>query len=262
MKIKLVVLAVAAATLVNFAAGSAQAHTDSDIIAVPAGEKATVKLKPTHGCGGSPTTGVAIQAPVTGATAGDVVGWTASTSNDGAGHTVLEWKGGSLPADQTGAFPVTFTAPNTPGKLLTFPSIQYCENGEELSWISGDPKAEFPAPRLLILPVGSAVAGELDEIPADAPGRDQLTAVVDVDNPRGTTTTTTASPTTATTTSPADASTSTTVAPADIVSPTPVTSESDDDDSSNAPLIIGGIIVLLIVGAGGAYAWRRRSTTP
>ncbi|MEO6629605.1 MAG: DUF1775 domain-containing protein [Aquihabitans sp.] len=261
MNTKLVVLALAAATLVNFSGGSAAAHTDSDVIAVPAGEKATVRLKPTHGCGGSPTTGVAIQAPVAGATAGEVVGWTASASDDGAGHTVLEWKGGSLPADQTGAFPVTFAAPNTPGKLLTFPSVQYCENGEELSWISGDPEAEFPAPRLLILAAGSEVAGELAEIPADAPGRDQLTAIVDVDNPRATTTNT-APTTTSTTTAPSAPSTPTATAETGSVSPTPVPAENDDEDSTNTPLIIGGIVLLIVVGAGGAYALRRRSSTP
>ena len=67
--------------------------------------------------------------------------------------------------------------------LLTFPAIQVCENGEELAWISGDPADEYPAPRVLVLPPGSEPAATLDDVPLDAPGRDQLVAVVDVDNP-------------------------------------------------------------------------------
>ena len=101
------------------------------------------------------------------------------------GTTVLRWTGGSLPSDEAGEFPATFQVPDTPGVLLTFPSVQRCENGEELAWISGDPESEFPAPRLLILAAGSEPASELDDIPADAPGRNLLTEVVDVDNPVG-----------------------------------------------------------------------------
>ena len=100
------------------------------MVAVPAGGAATVTLQPTHGCGDSPTVAVRIQAPFPDAAAEPVDGWTATATPDGAGNTVLEWTGGLLPVDQTGAFPVAFTAPDTPGTLLTFPAIQVCENGE------------------------------------------------------------------------------------------------------------------------------------
>lgn len=228
------------------------AHTDSDIIAVPAGGEATVKLKPTHGCAGSPTVEVAIQAPVEGAAAGDVEGWTATAEADGKGNTVLEWTGGSLPADQTGEFPVTFTAPETVGELLTFPSVQTCENGEDLSWISGDPADDFPAPRLLILVSGSEPAGELDEIPADAPGRSKLTEIADVDNPIDTTTTASAE---STTTASGSASTSVTAAS----STNEETASSDDDGGSNAPLIVGVVVVLAVVAGAAVLIVRRRN---
>ena len=90
---------------------------------------------------------------------------------------MLEWTGNVLPADEEGAFPVEFTAPDTPGVLLTFPAIQVCENGEELAWISGDPADEYPAPRVLVLPAGSEPATTIDDVALDAPGRDQLVAV-------------------------------------------------------------------------------------
>ena len=128
-------LAAAAAACTVAAPGVALAHTEPDLIAVPAGSASTIHLKPTHGCGESPTVVVRVRAPFPDATAGDVEGWTATATPDGAGNTVLEWAGGLLPADEDGAFPVQFTAPDTVGTLLTFPAIQVCENGEELAWI-------------------------------------------------------------------------------------------------------------------------------
>ena len=263
MNLKLSTTLAAAALVLALPAG-ASAHTESDVVAVPAGSEATVTLKPTHGCGDSPTTEVAIQAPVAGATAGEVEGWSATAADDGEGHTVLEWTGGALPSAETGAFPVTFTAPDTPGELLTFPSIQTCENGEELSWISGDPADDYPAPRLLILPAGSEAATTVDDVPADAPGRAQLTEVVDVDNPAAPTTTAPAEDPATTTeaaaspTTQAEGSTTTTTEAAD-------EAEDDDDDgdantSSAAPII--AIAALVIAAAGGGYAlWRRRQAT-
>lgn len=255
------VLAVTAATLL-LGAGGASAHTDSDVIAVPAGEEAVVTLKPTHGCDGSPTVEVAIQAPVTGAVAEEVDGWTATSTDDGDGNTVLEWKGGSLPADQTGEFPVRFLAPDTVGELLTFPSVQTCEDGEELSWISGDPADEFPAPRLLILAPGSEPAAELAEIPADAPGRDQLPAIVDIDNPQETTVPPTdAAPADPETTSAPETTGAAPESGDEEVAAPPVAADArddDGDDSSTLPLVAGGLVVLALVG-GGAFVLRSRS---
>ncbi|MET0460747.1 MAG: DUF1775 domain-containing protein, partial [Ilumatobacteraceae bacterium] len=169
---------------------AAAAHTGSDVVAVPAGAEATVTLEPTHGCGESPTVAVRIRAPFPDAVAEDVEGWTATATPDGAGNTVLEWTGGLLPTDEEGAFPVEFVAPDAPGTLLTFPAIQVCADGAELAWISGDPNDEFPAPRVLVLPAGSEAAATIDDVPLDAPGRDQLVNIVDVDNPQATPSTT------------------------------------------------------------------------
>lgn len=236
---------------------AASAHTDPDVVAVPAGQEATVRLKPTHGCEGSPTVRVAIRAPVAGATAGDVEGWTSSSSPDSDDRTVLEWEGGPLPADQEGAFPVTFTAPDTPGELLTFPSVQECENGEELAWIDGDPNGEYPAPRLLILPPGAEPAETIDDVPQDAPGRDQLVAVVDIDNPNAEepSTTTTAAPTTTT----APETTTTTL---DDQASAAAGSEEDEDGGSSGVWILSGLgVVVLAAVIGGFLWWRRRTAT-
>ncbi len=51
--------------------------------------------------------------------AAEVAGWTCTSTDDGKGNTVLEWQGGSLPAEQTGAFPVKSIAPDAVGELTT-----------------------------------------------------------------------------------------------------------------------------------------------
>lgn len=251
------------AAAVLAATSPAAAHTDSDLVAVPAGEEAVVRLKPTHGCGDSPTTEVAIRVPVTGARPVDVPGWTASATDDGAGRTVVEWKGGSLPVDQTGSFPVEFTAPGAVGNLLLFPAVQVCANGEELSWLSGDPAADYPAPRLLVLPPGSAPATTIDEVPADAPGRDQIAEIVAV--PPGldasTTTTTTAAPPNSTDTDPEVAAS----APATTTSAASETTSDDPDgvghDGPNSAVVVLSAVAFVGVAvlAGAALRRRRRS---
>ncbi len=190
-------IAATAALGVLLVSSPASAHTEPDLVAVPANSQSTITLQPTHGCGDSPTVQVRIRAPMEGAVAEPVDGWTASSTPDGAGNTVLEWAGGPLPADTDGAFPVSFIAPDAPGLLLTFPAIQVCASGEELAWIDGNPQGEYPAPRVLVLPVGYEPAETIDDVPLDAPGRQQLVEVVDVDNPQATTTSAPAAPTTA-----------------------------------------------------------------
>lgn len=231
----------------------ASAHTETDLVAVAAGSEATISLKPTHGCDGSPTVEVAIQAPVAGAVAGEVDGWTATSTAKGD-KTVLEWKGGSLPDDAHGKFPVTFTVPDTVGELMLFPSVQVCENGEELNWISGNPEADNPAPRLLVLAAGSKSAASIDEVPADAAGRDLLTAVVDTDQ-----STTTEPP--ATTEAPANQSSTTGATGTSGTSKDDVTAQAsakDDaqDEDDGSPWVVIVIAVVLLAGAAtGAGLW-------
>lgn len=240
--------ALAAVSALAFATPVA-AHADADVVAVAAGEQATVNFRPNHGCGASPTTEVAVRVPVAGATGGEVEGWTSTSKDDGEGRTVVEWTGGSLPTDVTGAFPINFTVPDRAGELLLFPAVQTCENGEDWSWLNGDPESDNPVPRLLILPAGSPEAVSIDEVPLDAPGRDLLTAVVDTEP---TTTTSTTS-----TTAPAAESTTTGAAPTTTAAPA---SGADDDPASTgssavALILVGGVAVVML--GGGLYLWRR-----
>ncbi|HSJ27479.1 MAG TPA: DUF1775 domain-containing protein [Acidimicrobiia bacterium] len=239
------VLAAAVIAFLAFAPTGA-AHTETDHVALPAGGTGTLVLRPTHGCDTAGTVEVAVRAPVEGAVAGDVAGWESSSAPDGQGNTVLTWTGGLLPADTPGAFPVEFEVPGTVGELLVFPAIQTCENGDELAWIDGDPESQYPAPRILVLPAGSAPAGSLDEVAPDAPGRDQLVAVVDVDNPSPTTTTPAPTTTTA-------APTSTTVAPPPTTQPE-AAEDSGASDTSDGPglvvpalIVVGAVVVFVVV---------------
>lgn len=248
---------------------AASAHTDTDLVGVPAGSSANVALQPTHGCSGSPTVEVAIRAPVEGATAVDIDGWTSIAEADGQGNTVLRWTGGSLPPDQTGAFTVSFTAPDTPGELLTFPSVQTCENGEDLAWIDGNPNGDFPAPRLLVLPAGTPAAESIDDVPLDAPGRDLLVEVVDVDGAAASPASTVAetAPATAVTTAAPTTQTAATVVPSteaassspSSTSPTPALAVADPaDGGSNVGVVIAIVVGVLVVAGAAAAVLRKR----
>jgi len=267
------ILAVAGSAAIAVSS-SASAHTDTDLVAVPAGEDATVTFRPQHGCGDSPTIAVSVRAPVSGAQAEDVDGWTVSSTQDDQGRTVVEWSGGSLPPDQTGTFPIEFVAPDAVGELLTFPAVQTCANGEELAWISGDPATEFPAPRLLILAPGSPPAATFDDVPLDAPGRDQITAVVDIDNPGSTTLAAAPESTAPASTAPATTALPTTELPTTAAATSaPVATDTDDttlvldtspsdadgdDGSTSTVWIVVGLIVFVAIAVAAILAARRR----
>lgn len=286
---RIVIIAGAAVSLLAMVPATVAAHTDTDLVGVPSATESTITLKPTHGCGESPTVAVRIRAPSADARAEEVDGWTATSTPDGAGNTVVEWTGGMLPTDEDGAFPVVFTAPDAPGLLLTFPAIQVCESGEELAWISGDPQDEFPAPRVLVLPPGSEPAETIDDVPLDAPGRDQLVAIVDVDNPNVAPTTApavaavpttiatpaTAAPATAALATAAAAPVATTAAAPAVSAPavgavpttaaaTSATIAADSEDTGGSA---GPVVVMVALGVSAAIggvvvALRRRRPVP
>ena len=213
-------------------AAIASAHTETDVVAVPAGSTATVTFEPEHGCGDSPTVDMKVQAPVAGATALDKAGWKASSTADASGNTVLEWTGGSQPAHEQGAFQVRFTVPDEVGTLLAFPAVQSCANGAQETWIETDPGAENPAPQLLVLAAGSQPAATIDDVPEDAPGRDQLAALAAAESDEDATATTSAAPAT--------------------------TAASGGGGSSTGWIVAAVIAAVVLVGAAPVVVVRRR----
>jgi uncharacterized protein YcnI len=222
-------------------AAIASAHTETDVVAVPAGSTATVTFEPEHGCGDSPTVDMKVQAPVAGATAIDKAGWKASSTADASGNTVLEWSGGSQPAHEPGAFQVRFTVPDKVGTLLAFPAVQTCANGAQETWIETDAGADQPAPQLLVLAAGSQPAATIDDVPEDAPGRDQLAALAAADEDE-------------------DAAATTTVAgaPATTAAPLTTAASSGDGGSSTGWIVAAVIAAVVIVGAVAVVVLRRR----
>lgn len=261
----------------------ASAHTETDLVAVPAGSTTTVTFEPEHGCGDSPTIDMRVQSPVAGATAVERDGWTATSTPSADGTTVLQWSGGSQPADEEGAFQVSFQVPDAVGTLLVFPAVQQCENGEQEAWIETGADAESPAPQVLVLPAGSSPAATLDDVAADAPGRDLLVAALSGEAapddgsaaPATTSTTVPATPTAATTTSAASTTTSaattsttstteaatTTTAPATTTTAaatTTTTASSGGGGSSTGWIVAIVIGAVVIAGAAVAVVVRRR----
>ena len=136
---------------VALVAAPAGAHVEPEVTAVPAGGEATVTFVAEHGCGDSPTIRVEMQLPegVADAQAVEKEGWLAEVTD---GVALYEWEG--VGGDESGEFGLTFTAPDTPGATLLFPTIQSCTEGS-VDWIQEETDGDRPAPRVRV--------GEADE---------------------------------------------------------------------------------------------------
>lgn len=127
-------------------------------------------------------------------------------------------------------------------------TMPMCQNGEELAWISGDSESDYPAPRILVLPEDHPPAATIDEVAADAPGRDQLTEMVDTDHPAATTTTTT------------------TTLPAETTTPPPVADDAPLEEALVEPVeetagpspLLWGALAAAVVGAAALIVRRVR----
>jgi periplasmic copper chaperone A len=64
----------------------------------------------------------------------------------------VTWSGGTVEPGEFVEFGVSFQVPETPGEDLLFPTVQTYSGGEAVRWISPDPEAEEPAPRVTVLP--------------------------------------------------------------------------------------------------------------
>jgi uncharacterized protein YcnI len=92
------------------------------------------------------TTKVAVRLPpgLSNVKPAPVRGWQANF-----GGRVITWTGGRIPTGQNGEFKIAALFPDTPGKTLTFPTVQTYANGTVVRWI-GAPSSETPAPTILL----------------------------------------------------------------------------------------------------------------
>lgn len=145
--------------------GVASAHVGTTPDEAPAGQTSVIGFIIGHGCEGSPTRSATIRIPagVTAAKPRPKAGWNISIKRgtlpkpvkDFDGNTlrtgVLEvtWSGGRLLDSWYDTFELRLGMPNTPGKMLWFPTVQRCVKGVH-RWIAiprkGQPEPEEPAP--------------------------------------------------------------------------------------------------------------------
>ena len=142
-------LATAVHDVLAIAASGAGAHVHTSPEQVRPGATATVSFVIGHGCGGSPTTSVAIKVPATVTKVSGVApkGWTSSFRN-----SIVTFTGGPLADKAKASFGVAFTAPAKTGTLL-FPTVQTCVKGKN-SWTSAPlangAEPENPAPFVVV----------------------------------------------------------------------------------------------------------------
>ncbi len=154
----------ASATAALVAVGVAAAHVEPTPEEAPAGATSNIGFNIGHGCDGSPTRSVTIRIPggVTSARPQPKPGWRISITRgtlpkpvkDFEGNTVTKgvlsvtWTG-SLPDAYFDTFTLRLGMPNTPGKMLYFPTVQRCTKGL-YRWIqipkAGQPEPDSPAP--------------------------------------------------------------------------------------------------------------------
>lgn len=137
-----------------------------------AGASAVLTFSTSHGCEGSPTTGITIQVPqeILSVSPTRNPQWEVEKSIEQLDEPVEDAHGNSvtervaavtyravepLPDGYRDTFELSLTLPETPGETLAFPVIQTCEKGEnpwtEVPAEGQDPEQlEFPAPTVTI----------------------------------------------------------------------------------------------------------------
>jgi periplasmic copper chaperone A len=144
-------------------AGGACAHISLQQRRAEAGRPFQAVLRVSHGCDGSPTTGVAVQIPqgLEGAKPLPKAGWDVAVQDGAATWTVTSPEA-ALPSDERGEFILAGRAPATAGSLW-FKILQTCQQGN-LDWSqvpaggTSTKGMKFPAVRLDVVSPSDFVA--------------------------------------------------------------------------------------------------------
>lgn len=139
---------------------AALAHVQSSPEKVPADSTSRITLS-AEGEESVPAVKLTVQMP-TGVT--DVVplptaGWTESVQG-----RIVTWSGGKIPHGAEGKFRFTAHMPNTPGRVLVFPSLVTYKDGKVVHWIGAE-SSDTPAPRVTL----TAARGQTNPPPPPAP---------------------------------------------------------------------------------------------
>jgi uncharacterized protein YcnI len=170
----------------------ASAHVTVTPSDTAAGASVVLTFSTSHGCEGSPTTGITIQVPeeILSVSPTRTAQWEVEKSIEQLDEPVEDAHGNSvtervaevayravepLPDGYRDAFELSLTLPDTPGETLAFPVIQTCEKGEnpwtEVPAEGQDPEQlEFPAPSLTITEATVSESDAATEPEADDAG--------------------------------------------------------------------------------------------
>lgn len=144
---------IAAAALVLLAPTAASAHVHVTPSSTEAGATSELAFSFSHGCDGSPTTGVAITVPEEVAAVSLIAnaGWDVAVDTAGGQRVVQLTADEPVPDGVRETLEVEVTLPEgaADGTVLAFPTLQSCEVGET-DWSSLDQEADTPAPILTI----------------------------------------------------------------------------------------------------------------
>jgi LPXTG-motif cell wall-anchored protein len=145
MRKTIVVLTLLGLTLVP----AALAHVEPSTEKVPANRVSKITLS-AEGEESVPAVKLTVQMPagVTDVVALPTAGWTESVKG-----RVVTWSGGKIPHGADGKFSFTAHMPNTPGRVLVFPSLVTYQDGKVVHWIGAE-SSDTPAPRVTLTASG------------------------------------------------------------------------------------------------------------
>ena len=127
----------------------ALAHVEPSPEKVPANKVSKITLS-AEGEESVPAVKLTVQMPagVTDVVAHPTAGWTQSVKG-----RIVTWSGGKIPHGATGKFSFTAHMPDTPGKVLVFPSLVTYADGKVVHWIGAE-SSDTPAPRVTLTASG------------------------------------------------------------------------------------------------------------
>jgi len=138
---------------------AAFAHVEPSPEKVPANSTSKITLS-VEGEESVPAIQLSVQMPtgVTQVVAHPTKGW-----NESVEGRIVTWKGGKIPHGADGKFAFSAHMPNTPGKVVVFPSLVVYQDGKVVHWIGAE-NSDTPAPRVTL----TAASGQATPPPPPA----------------------------------------------------------------------------------------------
>jgi LPXTG-motif cell wall-anchored protein len=143
----------------------ATAHVEPSPEKVPAGGVSRITLS-VEGEESVPAVKLTVQMPlgVTDVVAHPARGWKRSVRG-----RIVSWSGGQIPHGAVGKFSFSARMPDSPGRVLVFPSIVTYQDGNVVHWIGAE-NSDTPAPRVTLTASRQTTNPPPPRQPPPAPG--------------------------------------------------------------------------------------------